>query len=76
MYVILDELRTVKDRKYGIENHDVKGNWDGMIGELIRKVWFQPYSNVHFWEFIIGICVILINPIRNLDYINLSNNSS
>lgn len=34
----LDELRIVKDRKYGMENHDVKGGWDGMIGEIIRKV--------------------------------------
>lgn len=36
----VDELRTAKDRKYGIETHDVKGNWNGVIGELIRKVWF------------------------------------
>lgn len=34
----LDELRTVKDRKYGMENHEVKGGWDGMIGEIVRKV--------------------------------------
>ncbi|XP_060840325.1 glutamate receptor 1-like [Rhopalosiphum padi] len=31
------ELRTVKDRKYGMENHEVKGGWDGMVGEIIRK---------------------------------------
>jgi len=34
----LDELRAVKDKKYGIENHETKGGWDGMIGEIIRKV--------------------------------------
>jgi glutamate receptor 3/ionotropic glutamate receptor len=29
----------VKDGNYGAENPDVKGGWDGMVGELIRKVW-------------------------------------
>lgn len=33
-----DELRIVKDGQYGAENPDVKGGWDGMVGELIRKV--------------------------------------
>ncbi|KAK1121187.1 hypothetical protein K0M31_010494 [Melipona bicolor] len=32
------ELRIVKDGKYGMENSDVPGGWDGMVGELIRKV--------------------------------------
>ncbi|XP_012232503.2 glutamate receptor 1 isoform X5 [Linepithema humile] len=31
------ELRIVKDAKYGTENPDVPGGWDGMVGELIRK---------------------------------------
>ncbi|XP_076758865.1 glutamate receptor IB isoform X2 [Xylocopa sonorina] len=31
------ELRIVKDGKYGMENPDVPGGWDGMVGELIRK---------------------------------------
>ncbi|XP_054275733.1 glutamate receptor 1-like [Macrosteles quadrilineatus] len=31
------ELRIVKDGQYGAENSDVKGGWDGMVGELIRK---------------------------------------
>ncbi|XP_019882341.1 glutamate receptor 1 isoform X1 [Camponotus floridanus] len=31
------ELRIVKDGKYGEENQDVPGGWDGMVGELIRK---------------------------------------
>ncbi|XP_014487057.1 PREDICTED: glutamate receptor 1 isoform X2 [Dinoponera quadriceps] len=31
------ELRIVKDAKYGSENPDVPGGWDGMVGELIRK---------------------------------------
>ncbi|XP_026474738.1 glutamate receptor 1-like [Ctenocephalides felis] len=30
------ELRIVKDGNYGAENPDVKGGWDGMVGELIR----------------------------------------
>jgi len=37
-YEFLDELRIVKDRKHGSENPDVPGGWDGMVGELIRKV--------------------------------------
>jgi hypothetical protein len=28
----------VKDGNYGAENPDVKGGWDGMVGELVRKV--------------------------------------
>ncbi|XP_065349136.1 glutamate receptor 1-like isoform X2 [Cloeon dipterum] len=31
------ELRIVKDGYYGSENSDVKGGWDGMVGELVRK---------------------------------------
>ncbi|XP_021919064.1 glutamate receptor 1-like isoform X1 [Zootermopsis nevadensis] len=31
------ELSIVKDGNYGAENPDVKGGWDGMVGELIRK---------------------------------------
>ncbi|XP_024083533.1 glutamate receptor 1 [Cimex lectularius] len=31
------ELKIVKDGQYGTENPDVKGGWDGMVGELIRK---------------------------------------
>lgn len=37
-YEFSDELRIVKDGKYGSENLDVPGGWDGMVGELIRKV--------------------------------------
>ncbi|GLV33707.1 Glutamate receptor IB [Carabus blaptoides fortunei] len=31
------ELRIVKDGKYGAENPEVKGGWDGMVGELVRQ---------------------------------------
>ncbi|XP_057333872.1 glutamate receptor 1-like isoform X2 [Microplitis mediator] len=31
------ELRIVQDGKYGSENPDIPGGWDGMVGELIRK---------------------------------------
>ena len=37
-YCVADELSIVKDGKYGAENPDVKGGWDGMVGELVRKV--------------------------------------
>ncbi|ERL85395.1 hypothetical protein D910_02815 [Dendroctonus ponderosae] len=32
-----NELRIVKDGKYGAENNEVKGGWDGMVGELVRN---------------------------------------
>lgn len=28
----------MKDGKYGAENNEVKGGWDGMVGELVRNV--------------------------------------
>ena len=31
-----DEIRTVKDGKYGAE--ETNGSWNGMVGELIRRV--------------------------------------
>ncbi|XP_017787276.1 PREDICTED: glutamate receptor 1-like isoform X2 [Nicrophorus vespilloides] len=31
------EIRIVKDGTYGAENHEVKGGWDGMVGELVRQ---------------------------------------
>ncbi|KAK4877739.1 hypothetical protein RN001_010245 [Aquatica leii] len=31
------ELHIVKDGKYGAENSEVKGGWDGMVGELMRQ---------------------------------------
>ena len=42
----------MKDGKYGMENSDDPGGWDGMVGELIRKVSFSGKSinvleNVH-----------------------------
>ena len=37
-YCVADELSIVKDGNYGAENPDVKGGWDGMVGELVRKV--------------------------------------
>ena len=37
-YCVADEISIVKDGNYGAENPDVKGGWDGMVGELVRKV--------------------------------------
>jgi hypothetical protein len=37
-YCVSDELSIVKDGNYGAENSEVKGGWDGMVGELVRKV--------------------------------------
>lgn len=31
-----DEIRIVKDGKYGAENPNAVAGWDGMVGELIR----------------------------------------
>lgn len=33
-----DEMRIVKDGNYGAENPEVKGGWDGIVGELVRRV--------------------------------------
>lgn len=35
---LLDDLRLVKDGKYGNDNPKIVGGWDGMVGELVRKV--------------------------------------
>jgi len=34
--VFIDEIQVVKDGKYGNENR--QGEWDGMVGELVRRV--------------------------------------
>lgn len=31
------EMRLVKDGGYGAENPNVRGGWDGMVGELVRR---------------------------------------
>lgn len=31
-------MRIVKDGNYGAENPEVKGGWDGIVGELVRRV--------------------------------------
>uniref|UniRef100_A0A1A9ZC13 Ionotropic glutamate receptor C-terminal domain-containing protein n=1 Tax=Glossina pallidipes TaxID=7398 RepID=A0A1A9ZC13_GLOPL len=31
------EMRLVKDGTYGSENPNVRGGWDGMVGELVRR---------------------------------------
>lgn len=30
-------MRIVKDSNYGAENPEVKGGWDGIVGELVRN---------------------------------------
>lgn len=30
-------MRIVKDGKYGSENQNVAGGWDGIVGELVRR---------------------------------------
>lgn len=45
-----DALRVVKDKKYGAKNVDEVGGWDGMVGEIVRRVSvlktliFQPHE--------------------------------
>ena len=36
MIFVADEIRTVKDGKYGTE--ETNGSWNGIVGELIRRV--------------------------------------
>lgn len=48
-------MRKVKDHKYGNENPNVTGGWDGIIGELVRRVSLEFNFNyvveivVSFW---------------------------
>lgn len=39
-FVRTDTIRVVKDGKYGAEN-PTDGGWDGMVGELVRRVSFN-----------------------------------
>lgn len=51
-------IKVVNDSRYGGENANVEGGWDGMVGELIRQVmWyltlnFFPPTN-HIFHYII-----------------------
>lgn len=42
-----DVLRTVKDGSYGIENPNEVGGWDGIVGELVRRVCFNVFPVRH-----------------------------
>ena len=33
-----DEIREVADKAYGTEDATAPGGWNGMVGELIRRV--------------------------------------
>lgn len=44
-FLSTDALRIVKDRKYGAKNADEVGGWDGMVGELVRRVCLVQYMN-------------------------------
>lgn len=35
---ITDTLKIVRDGKYGAKNPKENGGWDGMVGELVRRV--------------------------------------
>lgn len=48
----------MKDGNYGAENPDVKGGWDGMVGELIRKV--STYTQTKMCSFIKYIFLLSI----------------
>lgn len=66
----LDELRIVKDGKYGAENNEVKGGWDGMVGELVRNVSYlvgeqwRNFSGVLIQEADLAIAPITITSER------------
>lgn len=38
MYFVSVTIQIVKDGKYGAENPNEIGGWDGMVGELVRRV--------------------------------------
>lgn len=58
-----DALRIVKDRKYGAKNADEVGNWDGMVGELVRRV------SIHTLQYVIFsiYCIFFIEKKNILD---------
>jgi ionotropic glutamate receptor len=43
--LLTGDIQIVKDEKYGSENSAVPGGWDGMVGELIRKVIYLDNNN-------------------------------
>lgn len=43
--LVPDEIRIVKDGQYGTENPEVKGGWDGIVGELVRQVSYISKSS-------------------------------
>lgn len=45
-----DELKLVKDGSYGAENPNVKGGWDGMVGELVRRVCSFTMENIFLFS--------------------------
>lgn len=40
---ISDTLKIVRDGKYGAKNPKEIGGWDGMVGELVRRVSLNIY---------------------------------
>lgn len=38
-----DVLRPVRDQRYGAKNSNEIGGWDGMVGELVRRVSFNQH---------------------------------
>lgn len=57
MFSISDEIQIVKDGNYGSENPDVKGGWDGMVGELVRRVGYIKYLSPSDYKFMIVSCL-------------------
>lgn len=49
------ELRLVQDGSYGAENQFAPGGWDGMVGELVRKVRYR-----HSWQHLSTLCNCII----------------
>jgi hypothetical protein len=45
----LDEIQLVKDGGYGAENPKSPGGWDGMVGELVRKVILTLYCTIRIY---------------------------
>lgn len=41
-----DVIRPVRDQKYGAKNSNEIGGWDGMVGELVRRVRLYSYLSL------------------------------
>lgn len=60
LIIFADALRIVKDKRYGAKNPDEVGGWDGMVGELVRRVSCNLFSFLFIYVSVILFHIISI----------------